>query len=186
MPESKLRREPINFIECLSLWDKGLRSDCQVGLNGLDLLLRTNAASRAAPECAMSGPPTRRPPPSGWPTQDLLIEYLKSLRQQIPQGKIILVTGRCSVHRTEASIDKAIELNVRFILMPKGGTGLYQPLDQQIRDHVKPDSRCEFHISVLALWFAMQYQGTCREVGSGGTSHKVLFWRHETSRRIVY
>jgi hypothetical protein len=82
--------------------------------------------------------------PSGWVTQPVFVEYLSFLRRMIPDGPLCLVLDQYPTHVTPVSEAHAAGLGIRLIKVPKGGTGIWQPLDRRIYGAMKSKARARW------------------------------------------
>lgn len=82
--------------------------------------------------------------PSGWVTQPVFLEYLSFLRQVIPDGPLCLVLDQYPTHLTPTSASRAADLNIRIVRVPKGATGIWQPLDRRIYGAMKSMARARW------------------------------------------
>jgi hypothetical protein len=88
--------------------------------------------------------------PSGWMKDYIFIQYLDKLRSYRQEGTIHLVVDNANVHITDRIMKRAEELNIKFIMVPVGGTGQYQPLDRVVFGIFKSIGR--------AKWNRIDYQ----------------------------
>jgi hypothetical protein len=81
---------------------------------------------------------------SGWVSQAVFNEYLSFVRLQIPDGQICLVLDQYPTHGTDESEAEAARLGIRLIKVPKGATGIWQPLDRRIYGAMKSKARARW------------------------------------------
>jgi hypothetical protein len=74
-------------------------------------------------------------------TQAVFIEYLSFLNRMIPEGPLCLVLDQYPTHVTTVSETHAASLGIRLIKVPKGGTGIWRPLDRRIDGAMKSKAR---------------------------------------------
>lgn len=67
--------------------------------------------------------------PSGWVNQSIMKQYLNWLSQKFQGDPMALVTDSYACHYSESVIEAAALLNIEIIIIPPGGTPIYQPLD---------------------------------------------------------
>jgi hypothetical protein len=72
---------------------------------------------------------------SGWMWQAVYLEYLQFLRSTRPNDIIDLVADQYPTHFSDVSQEKAKELDIVMVPVPKGGTAKYQPLDKKLLAH---------------------------------------------------
>lgn len=92
---------------------------------------------------------------SGWSTEALMIAYLHWLRQLIPDGPLCVLLDQFGTHTTEAVDAGARELGIETILIPKGATGRYQPLDRRTFGALKSKGRAKW-TKMFAEHYGMQ------------------------------
>ena len=84
---------------------------------------------------------------SGWVTQDVMTRYLRWLRKVMneecnSEGKQIhLILDTYKTHKSEITIQTAIEQNIELIFIPPGCTDRLQPLDVRVFGALKASAR---------------------------------------------
>jgi hypothetical protein len=87
--------------------------------------------------------------PRGWSTESLMLDSLDWLRARVPDGPICLILDQYGTHVTEAVQNKASELGTSLLWVPKGATGIYQPLDRRVFGALKSKGRAKWRRSNL-------------------------------------
>jgi hypothetical protein len=87
---------------------------------------------------------------SGWVNQEVFLDFLLFIRQNRGADPIALVLDQYPAHISPVSHNRARELNIKMILVPKGGTSIYQPLDRRIYGAMKSKARAKFDRQVIS------------------------------------
>lgn len=82
--------------------------------------------------------------PSGWMNENIMVEYLEWLANQYDSIPIALIVDCYGSHVTEKVMNKARDLSIEMVVVPAGGTGLYQPLDIAVYGMLKPIAASTF------------------------------------------
>jgi hypothetical protein len=83
--------------------------------------------------------------PTGWCNQDIAVQYLKWLKERMPEGPICLIWDQFSAHKTPLVLDQAREYGIHLISIPKGATGRYQPLDRAVFGALKSKGSSKYN-----------------------------------------
>jgi hypothetical protein len=81
----------------------------------------------------------------GWCNEEIVQQYLFWLRNQIPEGEICLIWDQYRSHMTQMITDLAAQLNISLVFVPKGATGVYQPLDRCVFGALKAIGMAKFN-----------------------------------------
>ena len=81
---------------------------------------------------------------SGWMNEAIFIEYLSWIRTLVNQKKIYLIADQFGPHFGKDAEAHATSLHIKLIPVPKGGTGIYQPLDRGIFGIMKKKGAAEW------------------------------------------
>jgi hypothetical protein len=73
-----------------------------------------------------------------------MLDYPEWLREQLPHGPICLILGQYRTHDTEAFQAEAEHLGISLLWIPKGATGIYQPLDRRVFGALKSKSKAKW------------------------------------------
>jgi hypothetical protein len=77
-------------------------------------------------------------------TQPVFIEYLSFLRETIPTRPMCLVLDHYPTHFTTESENAAARLGIKLVKVPKGATGIWQPLDRRVYGAMKSKARARW------------------------------------------
>jgi hypothetical protein len=81
---------------------------------------------------------------TGWCDSFLVLRYLGWLRAHIQGEHIVLILDQFDAHDTVAVYNRADQLNIELVFIPKGGTGKYQPLDRRVFGALKSKGRAKW------------------------------------------
>jgi hypothetical protein len=70
--------------------------------------------------------------------------YLDWLRAQLPNGPICLLLDQYRTHETDRFQIKAHRVGISLLWIPKGATGIYQPLERRVFAAVKAKVRAKW------------------------------------------
>lgn len=82
--------------------------------------------------------------PSGWVNQEIMNQYLRWSSQIYSGLPLSLIMDSYACNYCENILDLASELMIEIIIIPPGGTSLYQPLDIAIFGIVKTRAKAIF------------------------------------------
>jgi hypothetical protein len=81
----------------------------------------------------------------GWCNETIVQQYLLWLRNEIPDGEICLIWDQYRSHMTQNITEMAGQLGVSLVFVPKGATGIYQPLDRYVFGALKAIGLAKFN-----------------------------------------
>jgi hypothetical protein len=82
--------------------------------------------------------------PKGWCDAQLVLRYLDWLRAHVAEAHIVLILDQFDAHDTDDIHQKADALDIELVPIPKGGTGIYQPLDRRVFGALKSKGRSKW------------------------------------------
>jgi hypothetical protein len=82
--------------------------------------------------------------PTGWCKDYLVIDFLHVLRERFGPDPICLLMDQFTAHQTDSVMRTAMELSIEIVWIPKGATGLYQPLDRRPFGALKSKGRAKW------------------------------------------
>jgi hypothetical protein len=92
--------------------------------------------------------------PSGWSTEEIIIEYIGWLQNQVHSAPFVLIFDVYPAHDSLRVKQFAEENNIEILYVPAGGTSKYQPLDYRIFGKLKARARNRFQDFVINNLFA--------------------------------
>jgi hypothetical protein len=78
-----------------------------------------------------------------------MLHYPDWLRKQLPNRPVRLILDRCGTHETDNFLTKSQHLGISLLWIPKGATGICQPLDRRVFGGLKAKGRAEWRIFYL-------------------------------------